>query len=83
MPTTLLVPNVRTQTLKTCVNFSQIVKSIMLMAHLGQKKSTRHLLKDITKEYDFRTATSTAAAFKSETEEGLIIKERGITLNKR
>ena len=35
MPVTLLVPNVRTQTIKTCMNFSQIVKSIMLMAYLG------------------------------------------------
>ena len=86
MPVTLLVPNVRTQTLKTCLNFSQIVKSILLMAHLGQKKNTRQLLKDITKEQDHKLGSNSAAAFKStngEAEEGLVIKERLITLNKR
>ena len=56
------------------------------MAHLGQKKNTRQLLKDITKEEDHKLASNSAAAFKSaneEAEEGLTIKERLITLSKR
>ena len=49
MPVTLLVPDPRNQTARVCLNFSQIVKSIMLLAYLGQKKSSKHL-KDVAKE---------------------------------
>ena len=35
MPTTLLVPNVRTQSHKFSTNFNQVVKTIMMLALLG------------------------------------------------
>ena len=49
MPVVLLVPNSRNQTAKVTLNFSQVVKSIMLLAYLGQKKGSKHL-KDVAKE---------------------------------
>ena len=48
MPTTLLVPNVRTQSVKFSTNFNQVVKSIMMLAILGQKRQIgKNLLRDL------------------------------------
>ena len=55
MPTTLLVPNVRTQSHKFSTNFNQVVKTIMLLALLGQKRQIgKSLLRDLhSKEFSF------------------------------
>ena len=83
MPVTLLVPNVRSQTIKTCMNFSQIVKSIMLMAYLGQKKSAIKSLKDVNKDSNQQLFYNSGINVKplfEDMEEGNLIKERNITL---
>ena len=47
VPSTLLVPNLRTQNAKTQTNFSHVIKTIMMLAFLGQKKNSgKPLLKD-------------------------------------
>ena len=49
MPPVMLVPNARNQTQKINLNFSQIVKSVMLLAYLGQKKNSAQL-KELAKD---------------------------------
>lgn len=47
MPATLLVPNLRTQSVKLQTNFNHVLKTIMMLAFLGQKKSAgKHLIKE-------------------------------------
>lgn len=47
MPTTLLVPNPRTQHSKLQTNFQHVIKTIMMLAFMGQKKSAgKHLIKE-------------------------------------
>ena len=53
MPTTLLVPNVRTQAAKFSTNFNQVVKTIMLLAVLGQKRQTGKTLLNNLNNKDF------------------------------
>jgi len=47
MASTLLLPNLRTQNVKNQTNFSHVIKTVMFLAFLGQKKTqTKSLLKD-------------------------------------
>jgi len=47
MPTTLLVPNLRTQNVKLQTNFQHVIKTILMLAFLGQKKPAgKHLIKE-------------------------------------
>lgn len=64
MPTTLLVPNIRTQNAKAQTNFSHVVKTIMMLTLLGQKKATgKTLLKDNVRDLNSDLVDLEAEAF--------------------
>lgn len=87
MPVTVLVPNARCQVPRTQLNFYQVVKSIMILAALGQRKSTSKQIKSqkayiFVGEQPYNGEVADLGALGSVYEMEVAIKRNRIDINK-